>query len=324
MQRFKDPPKNVGEVRSLLGFLGYYRCYVRDFSRKVKPLYDLLKGTGGAPKKGTQKGKQKMGKKQQPQDSKTVVQWTEEHQRILEEVVQYLQSPEVMAYPDYQVPFFMHCDASNLGLGAVLYQTQNGVDRVICYGSRTLSEAEKNYHLHSGKLEFLALKWAITDRFSDYLSYAPHFVVYTDNNPLTYVLTTAKLNAVGMRWVNELADYNFSIKYRPGKENIDADALSRRPMDIAEYKRGCSETVQGVSGLNTAVHPVIEGPGWGLSAAVSVETLVLDQKRVTDKISRDELRVKQEVDGVLGLVYKAVVMGEGPGQPPCRVNILGP
>ena len=139
-----------------------------------------------------------------------------------------------MAYPDYQVPFFMHCDASNLGLGAVLYQTQNGIDRVICYGSRTLSEAEKNYHLHSGKLEFLALKWAITDRFSDYLSYAPHFVVYTDNNPLTYVLTTAKLNAVGMRWVNELADYNFSIKYRPGKENIDADALSRRPMDIAE------------------------------------------------------------------------------------------
>ena len=74
----------------------------------------------------------------------------------------------------------MHCDASNQGLGAVLYQTQDGVDRVICYGSRTLSEAEKNYHLHSGKLEFLALKWAITDRFKDYLSYAPHFMVYTD------------------------------------------------------------------------------------------------------------------------------------------------
>ena len=124
LQRFTEPPKNVGEVRSLLGFLGYYRCYVRDFSRKVKPLYDLLKGTGGAPKKEGKK--QKMGKKQQPQDSKVAVQWTGEHQRILEEVVQYLQSPEVMAYPDYQVPFFMHCDASNLGLGAVLYQTQNG------------------------------------------------------------------------------------------------------------------------------------------------------------------------------------------------------
>ena len=130
-----------------------------------------------------------------------------------------------MAYPDYELPFFMHCDASNQGLGAVLYQTQDGVDRVICYGSRTLSEAEKNYHLHSGKLEFLALKWAITDRFKDYLSYAPHFTVYTDNNPLTYVLTTAKLNAVGIRWVNELADFNFTIKYRPGRENIDADAL---------------------------------------------------------------------------------------------------
>ena len=151
--------------------------------------------------------------------------------------MQQLQSPSVMAYPDYQLPLFIHCDASNQGLGAVLYQTQEEVDRVICYGSRTLSEAEKNYHFHSGKLEFLALKWAITDRFADYLSYAPHFMVYTDNNPLTYVLSTAKLNAIGMRWVNELADYNFTIKYRPGKENIDADYLSRNPMDITEYPR---------------------------------------------------------------------------------------
>ena len=61
------------------------------------------------------------------------------------------------------------------------------VNRVISYASRTLSDAEKNYHLHSGELEFLALKWAITDRFSDYLRYGPPFVVYTDNNPLTCI-----------------------------------------------------------------------------------------------------------------------------------------
>ena len=80
-----------------------------------------------------------------------------------------------MAYPDFQLPFFITCDASNSGLGVVLYQTQDGVDKVISYASRTLSEAEKNYHLHSGKLEFLALKWAITERFSDYLHYGPPF-----------------------------------------------------------------------------------------------------------------------------------------------------
>ena len=117
----------------------------------------------------------------------------------------------------------LHTDASESGLGAVLYQEQNKVLRVIGYGSRTLTPAEKNYHLHSGKLEFLALKWAICEQFRDYLYYSPSFVVYTDNNPLTYVLSSAKLNATGLRWIGELADFNFTIRYRPGKTNVDAD-----------------------------------------------------------------------------------------------------
>ena len=77
------------------------------------------------------------------------------------------------------------------------------------------------------------MKWAITDKFSDYL-YGKQFSVYTDNNPLTYVLTTAKLDATGHRWVAELANYNFSINYKTGKSNIDADALSRMeyPQDM--------------------------------------------------------------------------------------------
>ena len=74
--------------------------------------------------------------------------------------------------------------------------------------------------MHSGKLEFLALKSAVTEQFRDYLYYAPEFVVYTDNNPLTYVLTSAKFNATGLRWVGELADFNSEIQYRPGKLNV--------------------------------------------------------------------------------------------------------
>lgn len=65
--------------------------------------------------------------------------------------------------------------------------------------------------------------------------------MYTDNNPLTYVLSTAKLNAVGHRWVGELADFYFEVKYRPGKVNIDADTLSRLPLDITEYVGACTE-----------------------------------------------------------------------------------
>ena len=95
-----------------------------------------------------------------------------------------------------------------------------------------MTSAEQNYHLHSGKLEFLALKWAVCDKFRNYLFYAPHFTIFTDNNPLTYVLSTAKLNAVGHCWVGQLADFHFDIRYRPGKTNIDADMLSRCPLDI--------------------------------------------------------------------------------------------
>ena len=64
-------------------------------------------------------------------------------------MIDYLMSPEVIAFPDFDKPFFINCDASNHGLGAVLYQNQNGVDRVISFASRTLSDAERNYHLHS-------------------------------------------------------------------------------------------------------------------------------------------------------------------------------
>ena len=112
-------------------------------------------------------------------------------------------------------------------MGAVLYQKQeDNTNKVITYASRALSKTEAKYYLH--KLEFLALKWAVTDQFHEYL-YGGTFDVFTDNNPLTYILTLAKLDATGQRWVASLANYNFNIHYRPGKTNVDADALSRIP-----------------------------------------------------------------------------------------------
>ena len=139
-----------------------------------------------------------------------------------------------MAYANYQKPFKLHTDASEHGLRAVLYQQQDdNTERVIAYASRTLSKSERNYDTH--KLEFLALKWSITERFHEYL-YGGHFEVYTDNNPLTYVLTTAKLDATGQRWVASLANYNFKIFYKSGKLNVEADALLHIPWENTQVE----------------------------------------------------------------------------------------
>ena len=92
-----------------------------------------------------------------------------------------------------------------------------------------MSKTERNYDAHN--LEFLALKWSITQQFHEYL-YGGTFEVYTDNNPLTYVLTSAKLDAMGQRWIASLANYDFKIFYQSGDLNVDADSLSRIPWDM--------------------------------------------------------------------------------------------
>ena len=93
---------------------------------------------------------------------------------------------------------------------------------------RLCQNLKKNYDAH--KLEFLALKWSVTKRFPEYL-YGGHFEVYMDNNLLTYILTTAKLDATGQRWVASLANYNFKVFYRSEKLNVEANALSRIPWE---------------------------------------------------------------------------------------------
>ena len=149
--------------------------------------------------------------------------WAEAQQQTFDTIISSLTNPPILAYADYSLPFELHTDASLDGLGAVLYQEQEGKKRVVAYASRSLKVSEKNYPAH--KLEFLALKWAVVEKFHDYL-YGSKFEAVTDNNPLTYVFTTAKLDATGQRWVAELSNYNFCIKFKSGRNN--ADGLSRR------------------------------------------------------------------------------------------------
>ena len=123
----------------------------------------------------------------------------------------------------------METDASGRGLGAVLSQKQaDGRYHPITYASCVMNETEQRYH--SNKQEFLALKWVVTEQFHEYLSpYGKNrneFVVYTDNNPLTYIFSSANLDAAGQHWIAHLISYNFSLEYQKGKDNTVADFLS--------------------------------------------------------------------------------------------------
>lgn len=306
-------PGTVGELRAIMGLLSYYRQYIRDFSRIAGPLYNLLKASpdkqeteNRGAKTKTIKGKCKGVPSNQP------IVWKESHQQLLERLLNCLVEPPILAFPDFSKPFVLHTDASNQGLGAVLYQEQAGKMRVIAYASRTLTESEKNYHFHSGKLEFLALKWAVCEKFRDYLI-GSSCIVYTDNNPLTYVLSTAKLNATGCRWVAELADFHITIKYRPGRENTDADSLSRMPVDIETIMKECTEELSSRSVQATVQSVEVQESNIIWSVALSVQCAVTTETE-HPPIPPEEIWQAQREDWCMGPVIKCMLSGNKPGR----------
>ncbi len=208
-------PGTVKELRSFLGFCSYYRKFIEGFSKIAGPLHDLV---------ALCLRRQGMVRK-----SEFFSMWSAECQTAFELLKEKLTSAPILGYADFSLPFIVETDASSEGLGAVLYQQQGDCKRVIAYASRRLRNAEKNDRNYSSmKLELLALKWAVSEKFEGYLLGA-NFVVVTDNNPICH-LKTAKLGAIEQRWVAQLAVFDFEVKYRPGRHNAAADALSRQPL----------------------------------------------------------------------------------------------
>ncbi|KAL1272216.1 hypothetical protein QQF64_028078 [Cirrhinus molitorella] len=277
-------PQTVGDVRRLVGFLSYYRTFIQDFSRVARPLYELLQAKTGVgqdlPIRRKVKGPQV--------PSKTPVEWRRDHQQALERLVGMLEEPPVLAYPDFNLPFTVHTDASEEGLGAILYQRQEGKRRVIGYGSRTLTKAERNYRLHSGKLEFLALNRSSLGR--------------------------------------ELSDFQFDIKYRPGKVNIDADTLSRLPLDIEAFESECTEQLPA-----SVVQAAWEGSrvsgekdvAWIAALYMStVEKEVEPFPTWLPTIGQKELVTAQKEDPVISQVRQWKVDGVNPTEE-MRGNVTG-
>ena len=139
---------------------------------------------------------------------------SEEALEAFQALKQACMNSPVLVFTDYTKDFLLKTDTSKEGLGAVLSKKQmDGWFHLVAYGSWALTTHKKNYH--STKLDFLALKWAITEHFKEYLVYQP-FLVKTDNNPLTYIMTTPNLDATGHQWVGALVKFNFQLEYQKG------------------------------------------------------------------------------------------------------------
>ena len=146
-------PETYMQVHAFCGLTGHYQRFIKGFASIACPLYDML-GKGV-----------KMGPVDLPPEAQEVVD-------ILKRKVQ---SALILVFPDFNKPFLLDTDASKEGLGAVLSQKQgDGHYHPVTFGSHSLTPSEKNYH--SSKLEFLTLKWSITEHFKEYLTYSP-FVV---------------------------------------------------------------------------------------------------------------------------------------------------
>ncbi|KAF1326783.1 Pol protein, partial [Globisporangium splendens] len=133
----------------------------------------------------------------------------------------------VLALPDHTKAFSVVCDASDFAIGCALMQKDDdGHERVVSYQSRLLKAAEKNYPVHDKEL--LAIKYALL-KFRVHLLGATPFVVYTDHASLRTAINSPHLSQRMARWLAFFSEFNFRVEYKPGKENVLADALSRRP-----------------------------------------------------------------------------------------------
>ena len=151
----------------------------------------------------------------------------------MENLKEALTTAPVLAHPDMDKAFILHTDASDLGLGAVLSQIQDdGKEHPIAYAARALKPYEKNYVTHDK--ECLAIKFGI-EHFRHYLYGGPKFSIVTDHSALRWLMTSPPKNSRLARWRLEMDEYDFTITHRSGKENANADGLSRSPLfrDIA-------------------------------------------------------------------------------------------
>ena len=191
-------PTNVKTVRLFLGHTGFYRRFIKDFSKIAKPLYKLLE-----------------------KDSKFI--WEKGCQKSFEELKSHLTTAPIVRAPNWQLPFKVMCDASDLAIGTILGQREDGKPHVVYYASKTLNETQRNYTTIDKEL--LIVVYAL-HKFRAYLV-GFDIVIFTDHSSLKYLLTKKNAKARLILWVLLLQEFNLQIKDKKGVENVVADHLSR-------------------------------------------------------------------------------------------------
>ena len=194
-------PTSRKELARFLGMAGYYRNFCLNFSEIAAPLTNLL-------------------------SKKVKFVWTDDCQLAFDKVKLLLQKSPVLKSPDYEKPFKLIIDSSDVGTGSVLVQeASDGLDHPVSYFSKKFLKYQKNYSVV--EKETLGLVLAL-EHFDVYLGSTPFKIkVYTDHNPLTFLKTMKNKNQKLVRWSLALQEYNLEIQHIPGSENVVADALSR-------------------------------------------------------------------------------------------------
>lgn len=195
------PPKTIKQVRRFLGMAGWYQRYIPNYSAVAAPMTDLLKKTHSFT-------------------------WTPEAQCSFDALKEALTTAPVLTHPDFSKPFYVQCDASINGVGAVLFQIINGEEHPIAYMSKKLNTAQRNYSVT--ELECLAAVLAVA-KFRQYIE-GMAFTIITDHASLKWLMSQKDLTGRLARWSLKLQIFDFKIEHRKGTANVVPDTLSRMEM----------------------------------------------------------------------------------------------